>query len=710
MTSAAATASPVQTRLQGDVLVVRIDHPPVNALGAAVRQGLMEAIGEAESRADVQAVLIVGEGKAFIAGADIREFGKPPVPPSLPEVCQRIESCGKRVVAAIHGAALGGGLEVALAAHYRVALPGAQLGLPEVNLGLLPGAGGTQRAPRLMGVKPAAEMMLSGKPLSAQAALAASLVDRLMDGSDPVAAGLACVQELQAAQAPLRRTRDVAIADKAAALADLDALAADTAKKSRGLFSPQKIVECVRNAVELPFDEGMQRERAAFMECLASPQRAGLIHAFFAEREVAKVPEAKAAAPRPVASIAVIGGGTMGAGITVSALDAGLPVTMIERDDASLARGRAHVEKVYDGLVAKGRMTAEAKAAVMARYTGSTRYEDIAAADLVIEAVFEDLEVKKAVFRELDRVCKPGAVLATNTSYLDIDAIAAATQRPQDVIGLHFFSPANIMKLLEIVVPAKVSADVVATAFALARTMKKVPVRAGVCDGFIGNRILAVYKQAADYLMEDGASPYEIDAAVRGFGYPMGPFQVTDLAGGDIGWATRKRRAATRDPKARYVEIADRICERGWFGQKTGRGFYLYPEGARTGQPDPDVLAIVDAERAKKGVVPRSFTPEEIMRRYMAAMVNEGAKVVEEGIALRPLDVDVTFLSGYGFPRFRGGPMHYADTVGLPTILADIREFAQEDPLFWKPAPLLEKLVAEGRDFGSLNRAAAEAH
>ncbi len=711
MTSAAATASPVQTRLQGDgVLVVRIDNPPVNALGAAVRQGLMAAIGEAESRADVQAVLIVGAGKAFIAGADIREFGKPPVPPSLSEVCQRIESCAKRVVAAIHGAALGGGLEVALAAHYRVALPGAQLGLPEVNLGLLPGAGGTQRAPRLMGVKPAAEMMLSGKPLSARAALATGLVDRLVDGSDAVAAGLACVQELQAAQASLRRTRDVAIADKAAALADLDALAADTAKKSRGLFSPQKIVECVRNAVELDFDEGMQRERAAFMECLASPQRAGLIHAFFAEREVAKVPEAKAAAPRPVASIAVIGGGTMGAGITVSALDAGLPVTMIERDDASLARGRAHVEKVYDGLVAKGRMTAEAKAAVMARYTGSTRYEDIAAADLVIEAVFEDLEVKKAVFRELDRVCKPGAVLATNTSYLDIDAIAAATQRPQDVIGLHFFSPANIMKLLEIVVPAKVSADVVATAFALARTMKKVPVRAGVCDGFIGNRILAVYKQAADYLLEDGASPYEIDAAVRGFGYPMGPFQVTDLAGGDIGWATRKRRAATRDPKARYVEIADRICERGWFGQKTGRGFYLYPEGVRTGQPDPEVLAIVDAERAKKGIVPRSFTPHEIMRRYMAAMVNEGAKVVDEGIALRPLDVDVTFLSGYGFPRFRGGPMHYADTVGLPKILADIREFAQEDPLFWTPAPLLEKLVAEGRDFGSLNRAAAEAH
>ena len=459
-------------------------------------------------------------------------------------------------------------------------------------------------------------------------------------------------------------------------------------------------------AVQLPFDEGLARERALFIECLDSPQRAGLIHAFFAEREVAKVPEAQAAQPRPVASVAVIGGGTMGAGIAVAALDAGLPVTMIERDAESIARGRANVEKVYNGLVAKGRMTEAAKAAVMARYTGSTNYADIAQVDLVIEAVFEDIEVKKAVFRELDRVCKPGAVLATNTSYLDIDAIAASTSRPQDVIGLHFFSPANIMKLLEIVVPAKVAADVVATAFELAKKLKKVPVRAGVCDGFIGNRILAVYKQAADYLMEDGASPYEIDAAVRGFGFAMGPFQVTDLAGGDIGWATRKRRAATRDPKARYVEIADRICERGWFGQKTGRGFYLYPEGARVGQPDPEVLAIVDAERAKKGITPRSFSADDIMRRYMAAMVNEGAKVVAEGIALRPLDVDVTFVAGYGFPRHRGGPMKWADMTGLDKVLADIQAFAKEDPLFWKPAPLLEQLVAEGRNFDSLNKAA----
>lgn len=705
--SSASTASVVQTRLDGEVLVVTVNNPPVNALGQAVRAGLLAAVEQAAADAAVKALLIVGEGKAFIAGADIREFGKPAMPPSLPEVCNAIEASGKLVVAAIHGAALGGGLEIALSAHYRLALPKAQLGLPEVNLGLLPGAGGTQRAPRVMGVKAATELMLSGKHLNAKAAVAAGLVDKLVEGDDALAAGLAYTRELLAAGGAVRRTRDIEIADKMAALADLEALAIETAKKARGLFSPMKIIECAKAAVELPFEQGLAKERELFLQCLESPQRQGLIHAFFAEREVSKIPEAKAAAPRAFAKLAIIGGGTMGAGITVAALDAGFPVIMIERDAESIARGQANVEKVYNGLIAKGRMTEEGKAAIMARYTPSTSYDDLKDVDLVIEAVFEDLDVKKAVFKELDRVCKPGSVLATNTSYLDIDAIAASTSRPQDVIGLHFFSPANIMKLLEIVVPAKVSADVVATAFELAKKLKKVPVRAGVCDGFIGNRILAVYKQAADYIMEDGASPYEIDEAVRAFGYPMGPFQVTDLAGGDIGWATRKRRAATRDPKARYVHVADRICERGWFGQKTGRGFYLYPQGARVGQPDPEVLAIVDEERAKKGVTPRKFTPEEIIRRYMASMVNEGAKVVEEGIALRPLDVDVTFISGYGFPRWRGGPLKWADMQGLDKILADIKEFEKEDPLFWKPAALLEKLVAEGKNFDSLNKAAA---
>jgi len=702
---------PVARAMHGDILVVTIDNPPVNALGVDVRRGLTAAIDAAGADAAVKAVLIVGSGKTFIGGADIREFGKPPMAPFLPDVCNGIEACSKPVIAVIHGAALGGGLEIALAAHYRLALPAAKLGLPEVALGLLPGAGGTQRTPRLIGAAAALDLMLSGRHVGAAEAAKLGLVDRVVDGADPLAAGLAYAQELVQGGAPVRRTRDAKqLADTAAQRAAIDSARAETAKKSRGLFSPLKIVDAVQGALELPFDDGQALERKLFLECLDSPQRAGLVHAFFAERETARAPETRSAKPRPIERIGVVGGGTMGAGIAVAVLDAGLPVTMIERDDEALARGRKHVEKVYDGLIAKGRITPDAKDAIMARFNGSTSYDALAQADLVIEAVFEDMAVKHAVFAELDRVCKPGAVLATNTSYLDIDEIAAAISRPQDVVGLHFFSPANIMKLLEIVVPAKVSDDVVATAFDLAKKLRKVPVRAGVCDGFIGNRILAVYGQAAHAMMEDGASPYQIDKALRDFGYPMGPFQVSDLAGGDIGWATRKRRAPTRDPRARYVQIADRLCERGWFGQKTGRGYYLYPDGARVGTPDPEVEAIIDAERERAGALsgkaPRSFSDAEIVRRYLAAMINEGANVVHQKIALRPLDVDVTFVHGYGFPRYRGGPMHYADTVGLPTILADIREFAKEDPLSWQPSPLLVELVDKGANFASLNQSA----
>lgn len=697
----------VARELRGKVLLVTIDHPPVNALSADVRRGLLHAIDAAEADHTVEAVLLIGAGRNFIAGADIREFGQTPLPPALPDVCNRIEACSKPVIAAIHGAALGGGLEVALAAHYRLAVAGAKLGLPEVQLGLLPGAGGTQRTPRLIGAQAALDLILSGRHVGTAEAQTLGLVDRVGKSDDILAEGLAYVHELLAAHAPVRRTRDAGAlaASLDASRAAIAAARADTAKKSRGLFSPLKIVDALEAAVDLPFDEGLRLERKLFLQCLDSPQRAGLIHAFFAEREVLKAPETRAAQPRPIGHVGVIGGGTMGAGIAVAILDAGLPVTMIERDEAALARGRAHIEKVYDGLVAKGRMTAAVKAERLARWNGSTAYEALANADLVIEAVFEDMAVKQAVFTELDRVCKAGAVLATNTSYLDIDALAASISRPAEVVGLHFFSPANIMKLLEVVVPAQVSADVVATAFELAKKLRKVPVRAGVCDGFIGNRVLAVYRTAADHMMEDGASPYQIDRAVREFGFPMGPFQVVDLAGGDIGWATRKRRAATRDPKARYVQISDRLCERGWFGQKTGRGYYLYADGARTGTPDPEVEAIIDAERQRAGITPRSFTDEEIMRRYMAAMINEGANVVQQGIALRPLDVDVTFLYGYGFPRYRGGPMKYADTVGLATILADIREFAKEDPLFWQASPLLVDLVERGADFASLNQA-----
>jgi 3-hydroxyacyl-CoA dehydrogenase len=689
----------------GEILLVTIENPPVNALSVDVRQGILAAIEWADAEPGIQAVLLVGAGRNFIAGADIREFGKPPLPPTLSDVCNRLEACNKIVVAAIQGAALGGGMEVALAAHYRLAFLQAKLGLPEVRLGLMPGAGGTQRMPRLVGAATALELILSGRHIDAEEALEAGLVDRLARDMNVIEAGLAYTHELLAAQAAPRRTRDApALADQQVNRAAVAAARVQVAGRSQSLFSPMKIVEAVEAAFVLPFDAGILLERKLFLQCMDSPQRAGLIHAFFAEREVLKAPETRNVRPRRIEYVGVVGGGMMGAGIAVAVLDADLPVTMIERDEAALTRGRANVEKIYDGLVAKRRMSAEAKAAVLARFTTAISYEALAQADLVIEAVFEDLTVKQQVFKQLDRVCKSGAVLATNTSYLDIDAIAASISRPGDVLGLHFFSPANVMKLLEIVVPAKVSADVVATAFEFAKKLRKVPVRAGVCDGFIGNRILAVYRQAADHLMEDGASPYQIDNAVRDFGYPIGPFQMSDLAGGDIGWATRKRRAATRDPNSRYVQIADRLCERGWFGHKTGRGYYLYKDGARSGTPDHEVEAIICAERARAGVTPRAFTDDEIMRRYMAAMINEGANVVHQGIALRPLDVDVTLLCGYAFPRHHGGPMKYADQLGLDRVLADILEFSQEDPLFWQPSPLLLDLVERGANFDSLNK------
>ncbi|MDP9535692.1 3-hydroxyacyl-CoA dehydrogenase NAD-binding domain-containing protein [Pseudomonas protegens] len=699
------TALPiVESALHGNILVLTLNNPPVNALGVEIRRGLLATIDSANDNPAVEAILLVGAGRHFCGGADIREFGKTPQAPTLPEVVKRIEDSSKPVLAAIQGVALGGGLEVALAAHYRLATGSARLGLPEVLLGLLPGAGGTQRLPRLIGAKAALELMLSGRHLSAREALDLGLVDRLGDSDDALAEGLAYMRQLLAQGATVRRTRDAqALSKPAAQRQAIDAARQQAMQKSRGLLSPLHIIQAVEAALDQSFEDGLREERRLFLECLDSPQRAGLVHAFFAEREVLKAPETRAAAPRAIARVGVVGGGTMGAGIAVTVLDAGLEVTMIERDQDALNRGRGNVEKVYDTLIDKGRLTQADKAATLARFRASTDYQDLAQADLVIEAVFEDMAAKLAVFAELDRVCKAGAVLASNTSYLDINAIAQSVSRPADVIGLHFFSPANIMKLLEIVVPAKVATEVVATAFELAKQLRKVPVRAGVCDGFIGNRILAVYRQAADYMMEDGASPYQIDQALRDFGFPMGPFQVADLAGGDIGWATRQRKAATRDPRARYVQIADRLCERGWFGQKTGRGYYLYAQGPRSASQDPEVLAIIDAERTRAGITPRAFSNAEILRRYMAAMINEGANVVHEGIALRPLDVDITLIHGYGFPRYRGGPLKYADQYGLPQVLADIREFAEEDPLFWTASPLLVQLVERGENFDSLN-------
>jgi len=686
------------------ILVVKIDNAPVNAMNFQIRQGLIAAIDTADGDEQVDAVMLIGEGRNFSGGADIREFGKPLLEPSLPDVCNRIEACTKPVIAVIQGVALGGGTEIALAAHYRFAVGTAKLGLPEVGLGILPGGGGTQRAPRLLGAQAALDLMLTGRKVDAAEAHTLGLIDRLGKSEDALSEGLVYVEELLHLRAGRRPTRDATgLSDKTTSAAAIRAAHASIAEKSRGLFSPFKIVEAVNASLEQPFDEGLRTERRLFLECIVSPQRAGLIHAFFSEREVWKLPETCQVAPRAIRSVGIIGGGLMGAGIAVAVLDAGLPVLMVERDEASLKRGRSNIEKVYDRLIQRGRVSAEQKERVMARWTGSTSYAALGDVDLVIEAVFEDLSVKKEVFQRLNDVLKSGAVIATNTSYLDVDALAAEIPRPQDVIGLHFFSPANVMKLLEVVVPAKVSPDVVATAFDLAKRLGKIPVRAGVCDGFIGNRILAIFRGAAEAIMEDGASPYQIDNAVRDFGFAMGPFQTSDLSGGDIGWATRKRRSATRDPKARYVQIPGRLCERGWIGQKSGRGYYLYPEGSRQGMPDPEVEAIIDDERRRAQIKPRTFTDDEIIHRYMAAMINEGAKVVEEGIALRPLDVDVVFLYGYGFPRFRGGPMKYADTVGLETVLDDIRTYEKEDPLFWRPSQLLVDLVARGDNFASLN-------
>ena len=693
---------PVTLTLNANVALIGIDNPPVNALSLAVREGLQGALTRAEADAGIAAIVIIGRGRTFPAGADIREFAAPPVDPSLPDVVDRVEACAKPVIAALSGNVLGGGLELALGSHYRIALAGTQVGLPEVRLGILPGAGGTQRLPRIIGAGPALEMILTGKPLTVEKARVMGLVDRI-SGANLEAEAIEFAKEMIGTGPRRTSERTEGLADRDAYLAALEMARQELKTTARGLFSPFRIVDCVEQALIAEFAEGLAFERARFLDCKATPQAKALIHAFFAERAAAKVPEAGRAQPRPLTKLGVIGGGTMGAGIAIAGLDAGFEVLMVERNARSIARGRASLENIWDRQIAKGRMTEDQKRGVLDRFATSTDIADLGQADLVIEAVFEDLEVKKAVFAQLDAVAKPGAIMATNTSYLNIEAIAAATKRPQDVLGLHFFSPANVMKLLEIVVTDGVADEVVATGFALAKRMRKIPVRAGNADGFIGNRIFAKTRNVVAHMVDDGASPYAVDRAMFDFGYRMGPHAVFDLAGLDIGWANRKKDAPTRPAHQRYVEIADRICERGWFGRKTGRGFYRYDTGNRRGSEDPDVLVIIEAERAAKGIAPREITDEEVVARFMAAMVNEACEVLREGVVLRPSDIDVVLLHGYGFPRYRGGPMHYADTLGLDRVLADIRSFGAEDEDFWKPSPLLVDLVDNGGSFGDLN-------
>jgi 3-hydroxyacyl-CoA dehydrogenase len=686
----------VHVSVEDGIALVEIDNPPVNAAGHALRVALSDAVERLDADPEVRVIALYGAGKSFIAGADIREFGKPPKDPWLPAVCNTLERAETPVISILHGVALGGGLEVALGSHARVALPGTLVGFPEVTLGILPGAGGTQRAPRLTGIPAAVDLITTGKRIPAEAALKLGLIDRIEKG-EPRALARRMAEEVVAGTLPTRRVGEIEVAPDDAALE----AAAETLRRTQPqLFSPHKCVEAVA-ASRLPIDKGLAEERRLYQECIESPQRAGLIHAFFAERAVAKIPEA-GETPRPLASVGVIGGGTMGSGIATAALLAGMPVTLIERDAAALDRGRETIGKNLEGAVKRGKLDAGKRDRLLSEsLTTALDYDALGSADLIVEAAFEDLSVKQDIFRALDAAAKPGAVLATNTSYLDVNEIAGATGRPADVIGLHFFSPAHVMRLLEVVVANRTAPDAVATGFAFAKRLRKVAVRSGVCDGFIGNRIMMHYRKAADYLMLDGASPAEIDGAIEGFGFAMGPFAVSDLAGLDIGWASRKRQAPTRPAEERYVRVADRICEEGWFGRKTGQGFYVYD--GKEKRENPAALAILAEERETAGITPRSFTAEEIVERYMTAMISEAARIVEEGIALRPIDVDAVKLFGYGFPRFRGGPLHYADTLGAAALVARIERYGAEDPFYWRVPEILARMAKDGTRFSDLN-------
>ena len=695
--------SKVNLEVRNNIAILEIFNPPVNALSLSIRKHLMELLHEAEQDNSVLAIIIVGKGNTFPAGADIKEFGNPPKNPLLSLICDKIESLKKPVICSMHGTVLGGGLEIALSCHYRLATLKTKLGLPEVHLGLIPGAGGTQRLPRLIGLLEALRITVSGIPIDATKAKKLELVDEII--IDIKEDAINFTNKVLTSKTSHARTCDLDHHLKMSpdSTSEMSQLKESLAKSSRGQIAPQKISECIEATLTLTFKEGLSLERKTFEDLLLTNQSKGCIHAFFSEKRSFKIPEVTKSNPRPLKTLGVVGGGTMGSGITIAALNAGIPVTMVERDQESIKKGKHNVEKAYRRDIQKGRLSESKVTDILSRFNVTTDFNSLSSVDMVIEAAFEEMKTKKDIFRILDKVVKPGAILSSNTSYLDINEIALATSRPSDVIGLHFFSPANIMRLLEIVVPSKVSDDVVATGFSLAKRMKKIPVRAGVCDGFIGNRILNNYGDCAAFMMEDGATPYEIDNAIYEFGYPMGLHQMFDLAGGDIGWANRKRLEPQMNPETRYVRIADRICENGWFGQKTGRGYYRYDNGNKRGDEDPEVLKIIEEERLKKGIIPRKFSQEEIIRRYMAAMINEAANVIYEKIAIRPSDVDVTKLFGYGFPRYRGGPLKYADSCGLDKILLDLKEFEKEDPLFWEPSKLIIELVNKGDNFGSLN-------
>ena len=686
--------------VHGPVAVVTLNNPPVNGLGHALRSGIVAALDQALADPQVQAIVLTGSARAFSGGADVREFGTPKAgqEPTLPSVIRALDGSTKPVVAAIAGVCLGGGLELALGCHYRVALPDASLGLPEVKLGLLPGAGGTQRLPRLIGLEPALNMIVSGQPVPANAFAGTPLVHALIEG-DLVEGAVAFAAQVAARGEPLPRARDLKVKQPNAD-AFLQFARNTVAAASKPFPAPLQCVEAVAASLK-PFDEGLQTERTLFQALMQTPESRALRHVFQAERAAAKVPGLpEGTVLRPIARVGVIGAGTMGGGITMNFLNAGIPVVLLEMKQEALDRGLATIRKNYENSMKKGKLKPEQVEQRMGLITPTLEYAALKDADLIVEAVFEEMGVKEAVFRQLDAVAKPGAILASNTSYLDIDRIATFTQRPQDVIGLHFFSPANVMRLLEIVRGAQTAPDVLATSLQLAKQIKKVAVVSGVCDGFIGNRMLARYGAAAQGLINAGALPQQIDGALQKFGLAMGPFRMGDLAGLDIGWATRKRKAAEAGVEMKPI-VADKLCEAGRFGQKTGAGWYRYEAGNRTPLPDSVTEQLIAEYRAAHGITPRKIGDEEIVERCIFALVNEGARILEEGIAARASDIDLVYLNGYGFPLHRGGPMLYADTVGLPQVVRSLRRFAAEPgaDASWQPAPLLVRLAEAGQNF-----------
>jgi 3-hydroxyacyl-CoA dehydrogenase len=694
----------------GDVGILTVNNPPVNALSPGVPEGIIAGVKALQNDAAVRAIVLIGSGRTFIAGADIKEFGKITSGKTrddigLQTLLLTLEDCPKPVVGAIHGTAFGGGLETAMACHYRVGVASAQVGQPEVKLGLIPGAGGTQRLPRLAGVARAAEMCATGEPVKAADALQAGILDRVVEG-DLLQGAVAFAREVAQRGGSPRKTREKTdkIGDRAAALLALQVVREAVRKRARGQIAPSKAIDAIEAAITLSFADGCRREAELFRECLFSDQSKALIHVFFGERAVAKVPGLpKDLTPLPIRRAAVVGAGTMGGGITMAYANAGIPVLLKEVDQPALDRGLATIKKNYAGSVHKGRISQQQMDQRLALIQPTLTFDSFKDMDIVVEAVYEGMALKKQVFAELDRATRPDAVLASNTSTLDIDAIASATSRPQQVIGHHFFSPANVMRLLEIVRGKQSSPTVIATSMGLAKTLGKVGVLVGNCRGFVGNRMFHPYQREAQFLLEEGATVEQVDAAMTDFGMSMGPLAVGDLAGLDVGWRIRKEYRHLEPIGRRVALVADRLCEMGRYGQKTGAGWYRYPEGSRAPVADPEVQRLIEESARGAGITRRTIPPEEIVERTVYALVNEGARVLDEGIALRAVDVDIVYVHGYGFPAYRGGPMWYADTVGLKQVYERVRQFEKQHGDLWTPAPLLKRLAESGNAFADLD-------